>query len=60
MLAALIRWIAGEQQEMIEYLRAENLVLKEQLRGRPVRLPDHTTVTFVCGTFATRGLRGAI
>jgi hypothetical protein len=25
MLAALVRWIAGEQQEVIEYLRAENL-----------------------------------
>ena len=39
MLAALIRWIAGEQQEMIEYLRAENRVLKAQLRGRRGRLP---------------------
>ena len=38
MLAALIRWIAGEQQEVIEYLRAENRVLKAQLRGRRERL----------------------
>ena len=27
MLAALVRWIAGEQQEVIEYLRADRLVL---------------------------------
>jgi hypothetical protein len=40
MLTALVRWIAGEQQEVIEYLRAENLVLKAQPRGRRVRLSD--------------------
>jgi hypothetical protein len=40
MLPALVRWIAGEQHEVIEYLGAENLVLKAQLRGRRVRLSD--------------------
>jgi len=40
LLTALVRWIAGEQQEVIEYLRAENLVLKVQLRGRRGRLSD--------------------
>ena len=37
---ALIRWIAGEQQAVIEYLRAENHVLNAQLRGRRVGLSD--------------------
>src|SRR5437899_178360 len=40
MLAALIRWIAGEQQAVIEHLITENRVLKAQLRGRRVRLSD--------------------
>jgi hypothetical protein len=40
MLAAPVRWIAREQQEVIEDLRAENLVLKTQLRGGRVRLSD--------------------
>jgi hypothetical protein len=40
LLAALVRWIAGEQQEVIEYLKAENRVLKAQLRGRRVCLSD--------------------
>jgi hypothetical protein len=40
LLTALVRWIAGEQQEVIEYLKAENRVLKAQLRGRRVRLSD--------------------
>ena len=40
MLAALVRWFVGEQKEVIEYLRAENLVLKAQLRGQRVHLSD--------------------
>jgi putative transposase len=40
LLTALVRWIAGEQQEVIEYFKAENRVLKAQLRGRRVRLSD--------------------
>jgi hypothetical protein len=40
MLAALVRWSAGEQHKVIEYLRAENLVLKGQLRGRRVHLSN--------------------
>lgn len=40
MLAALVGWLAREQHEVIEYLKAENLVLKAQLRGKRVRLSD--------------------
>src|SRR5712691_5242781 len=40
MLAALVGWIAGEQREVIEYLRVENQVLRAQLRGRRVHLSD--------------------
>jgi len=35
-----VRRIAGEQQGVIEYLRAENRVLMAQLQGRRVRLSD--------------------
>ena len=40
MLAPPVRWIAGEQQGVIEYLRAQNRVLRAHLRGRRVRLSD--------------------
>jgi putative transposase len=40
LLTALVRWILGEQHEVIEYLKGENRVLKAQLRGRRVRLSD--------------------
>ena len=39
-LTAFVGWIAREQDAVIEYLKAENLVLKAQLRGRRVRLSD--------------------
>ena len=40
LLAALAGWINQLQQEVIEYLREENRVLKEQLRGKRLRLTD--------------------
>jgi transposase InsO family protein len=40
LLAALAGWINQQQQEVIDYLREENRVLKEQLRGKRLRLTD--------------------
>jgi hypothetical protein len=40
LLAALAGWINQQQQDVIEYLREENRVLKEQLRGKRLRLTD--------------------
>ena len=40
LLMALSGWMSGEQQRTIEYLVEENRVLKEQLRGRKLRLTD--------------------
>ena len=39
-VASLIGWLQREQQEVIEYLREENRVLKAQLRNQRVRLTD--------------------
>ena len=39
-VAALLGWFAREQREVIEFLRAENRVLKAQLHGRRLRLTD--------------------
>ena len=40
MLLTLAGWINRSQQEAIEYLRAENQVLAEQLKGKRLRLTD--------------------
>jgi hypothetical protein len=40
MLLTLAGWINRSQQEAIEYLRAENQVLAEQLKGKPLRPTD--------------------
>jgi hypothetical protein len=40
MLLTLAGWINRSQQEAIEYLRAENQVLVEQLKGKRLRLTD--------------------
>jgi hypothetical protein len=40
LLAALAGWITQQQQDAIEYLREENRILKEQLRGKRLRLTD--------------------
>ena len=39
-LAAVVGWVHCQQQETLEYLRAENRILKAQLRGRRLRLTD--------------------
>ncbi len=41
LLAGLAGWINRHQQAVIDYLREENRVLKEQLGGRRLRLTDH-------------------
>ena len=40
MLLTLAGWINRSQQDAIEYLRAENQVLAEQLKGKRLRLTD--------------------
>jgi transposase InsO family protein len=40
LLVTLAGWVNLHQQQMIEYLVEENRVLREQLRGRRVRLTD--------------------
>jgi hypothetical protein len=40
LLVTLPGWLNRQQQEVIEYLLEENRVLREQLRGRRVRLTD--------------------
>lgn len=39
-LIALSGWISQNQLQVIEYLREENRVLREQLRGRRLRFSD--------------------
>ena len=36
-------WVNRQQQAVIEYLQAENEVLKSQLKGRRLRLTDDET-----------------
>jgi len=38
LLATLAGWVNRHQQQMIDYLIKENHALREQLRGRRVRL----------------------
>ena len=40
LLVTLAGWVNRHQQHVIDYLVAENRVLREQLRGRRVRLTD--------------------
>jgi len=40
LIVALAGWVNRQQLEVIEYLREENRVLKEQLDGRRLRLTD--------------------
>ena len=40
LLAALAGWLNRHEQEVIAYLVEENRVLKEQLKGRRLRLTD--------------------
>jgi len=36
----LAGWLNRHQEDLIDYLREENRVLREQLGGRPLRLTD--------------------
>ena len=40
LLATLAGWVNRHQQQVIDYLVEENRALREQLRGRRVRLSD--------------------
>ncbi len=40
LLATFSGWVNRQQTEAIDYLREENCVLKEQLKGRRLRLTD--------------------
>jgi hypothetical protein len=40
LLLTLAGWVNRQQQHVIEYLVEENRILREQLRGRGVRLTD--------------------
>ena len=40
-LIAVASWMNQQQLQMIEYLREENRVLREQLGGRRLRLTDN-------------------
>ena len=44
LLAALTRWVSQQQREVIEYLQAENRVLREQLGPRRLRFTDDQRV----------------
>ena len=39
-MAFIAAWLQREQQEVIEYLREENRILRAQLHGRRLRLTD--------------------
>ena len=39
-LLTVAGWVNRHQADVIEYLGEENRVLKEQMRGRPLRLTD--------------------
>lgn len=40
LLAAMAGWVNRSQQDVIDYLRAENRILREHLGGRRLRLSD--------------------
>ena len=50
LLVALAGWVNRHQLDVIEYLREENRVLKEQLTGRRVRLIDAQRSRKACTT----------
>jgi putative transposase len=52
LLMTLAGWVNRHQQQVIEYLVEENRVLREQLKGRRVRLTDDQ-----CRRLAARGQR---
>ena len=40
LLFMLIGWVSRQQQDVIDYLQAENMALREQLRGKRLRFTD--------------------
>jgi len=40
LLFLLVGWVSRQQQDVIEYLRAENRALREQLGGKRLRFTD--------------------
>jgi len=40
LLCMLIGWVTRQQTEVIEYLKAENLALREKLEGKRLRFTD--------------------
>ena len=58
-------WISSGQQDLIDYLREENRVLREQLRGRRLQLTDDqghrlATRAKVLGRAALQGLTSIV
>ena len=57
LLAAVAGWIHQEQRDVIDYLQAENRVLREQLGSRRVRFTDDQRVRLAAKA-KTLGLGG--
>jgi hypothetical protein len=53
LLVALAGWIHQQQRDVIDYLQAENRVLREQLGPRRLRVVSHNSAE-LAGTFAAR------
>ncbi len=49
LLAAVAGWIHQQQRDVIDYLQAENRVLREQLGSRRVRFSDDQRVRLAGG-----------
>ncbi len=47
LIASLAGWMNRRQVEVLEYLIEENRVLKEQLKGRALRLDDESSARSV-------------
>ncbi len=41
LVVSLAGWLNREQQKTLDYLKAENTILRQQLRGKRLRLNDH-------------------
>jgi hypothetical protein len=57
LLAALTGWLNHRQQEAIAYLVEENRILRDQLRGRRLRLTDDKRASVGGARQATRSAR---
>jgi hypothetical protein len=59
LLVTLAGWVNRHQQQVIEYLVEENHVLKEQLKGRCLRLTDDNDLcasTFLLSVICDRAV----